>query len=658
MGLVQISLNLLSILIFLLPLFFNSLTFDYYETNKQALLLLFVPLLLVFWTLMMFKEKKVSLTLNKLNLPVVFLAVAFVVSTIFGANNKVESLVTPLGTGVIVALAFLYFVIVNLPIKKEQIVYPLMASAFVLSVMFILQYLRLSEKILPYDFLKDKLWTPAGALIGLLVFLTAVLPLAIEEGLSNSKNTGRSLLGWITSLVVSLGLVTGLIAVFKDAKPLLLPYDASWAIAVDNLRNIKSALIGVGPGHFINAFTQSKPLAINNGNLWSLRFTTSGSYLLQILTEAGLFSFIAYLILMLKAVGAIKKFSSAMVISIIIIFISSVFLPLTVLVLFTLFVLLGLLAKKMETNKISETGVILPTVFVFGSGLLLLTAFWFGFKWYQAEYYLRSSLNAGQENKGAEAYNLQIKAINANPYSERIRLAYSQTNLALAVALARKENLTDQDRNDISTLVQQAIREAKMATALDPGKAANWENLAFIYRNLLNAAAGADQWAIAAYNQAIKLDPLNPLLRLDLGGVFYSLKNYDAAIQQFTIAVNLKPDWANAHYNLSYAFKDKGDIQNAFNEMQNTLALVQPGSDDFNKVSAELEELKKKLPPTPTPTPALGQPSSETLTRPQTEMVEVSPKIELPEKEAAPEIPPESPTPTSEPVEPTPTSQL
>ena len=79
-----------------------------------------------------------------------------------------------------------------------------------------------------------------------------------------------------------------------------------------------------------------------------------------------------------------------------------------------------------------------------------------------------------------------------------------------------------------------------------------------IYRNIINVASGADGWTVAAYRQAITRDPNNPILRLNLGGIYYSAKNYNEASRSFADAISLKPDWANAYYNLSYAlYQDK-----------------------------------------------------------------------------------------------------
>ena len=61
----------------------------------------------------------------------------------------------------------------------------------------------------------------------------------------------------------------------------------------------------------------------------------------------------------------------------------------------------------------------------------------------------------------------------------------------------------------------------------------NWQTHASIYRILIHVAQDADQWSIAAYVRAIQTDPTNPMLRLDLGGVYVTTQNYDQAIRLF-----------------------------------------------------------------------------------------------------------------------------
>ena len=92
---------------------------------------------------------------------------------------------------------------------------------------------------------------------------------------------------------------------------------------------------------------------------------------------------------------------------------------------------------------------------------------------------------------------------------EKYHIDFSRLNLLIANNIARKDKdkITEQDRQTIAQAIQAAIAEAKNVVALNPQRSTNWENLALIYRNIINVAQGADQWTIAAYQRAIVTDP-------------------------------------------------------------------------------------------------------------------------------------------------------
>ncbi|MCH7730516.1 tetratricopeptide repeat protein, partial [Patescibacteria group bacterium] len=279
-----------------------------------------------------------------------------------------------------------------------------------------------------------------------------------------------------------------------------------------------------------------------------------------------------------------------------------------------------------------------------------------------AEITYKNALDALVQNEATLTFNSMREAINLNPRVDRYHASYAQVNLALANSIASKdpEEITDEDRASIAQLIQQAIAEGKATVALNPQRAGNWEVLASIYRSIIPFAQGADQFAIQTYKQAVALDPVNPSLRINLGGVFYSLQNYNDAIRAFELAVLAKPDLANAHFNLSAALRENGEIEAAVEEMKLVLALVDRGTRDYELSKQELEKLNEMLPlPERPEEEETIEATPETLTTP--EAVEEAPiePIELPEEAAPPETPEGetetelSPTPT-----PTPTPTL
>jgi predicted metal-dependent hydrolase len=63
------------------------------------------------------------------------------------------------------------------------------------------------------------------------------------------------------------------------------------------------------------------------------------------------------------------------------------------------------------------------------------------------------------------------------------------------------------------------------------------------------------------------------------------------------IAVQLKPDIANVHYNLAYVFRNLKDYANEKQALETTLKYTEQGSDDYKKVEGELRTVSLQLEP-------------------------------------------------------------
>jgi hypothetical protein len=669
MKLLNLAINYLTIgLIFLFPIFFLPITAEFYPLNKQTLLLVFTGVMTLLWLVKMFLNQTLVFRKTTLDLPVILLALAYLIISLVAIPNKVIAFSAPTGVGTVLTLTLLYFVITNnLALKSlRSLLHALIASTTLLGLVAIFQYLGVAEALISSEkffWLKDKLFTPAGPPLVLIPLLLVGLSLAITLFLKefNKKALLISVLTGGASIIMAVGLILTVAQVLpgKERSLTLLSYRDSWAIAIESLK--LNPLFGVGPGNYSSAFNRFRPVTFNNNDFWNLSFGNASSYPLELLTIGGLLALVPYLFLLLKTFRLWlttyrqkREDSLALLIGTAFVFFlpwlmgnSLIFLSLT----FIFLAALSSLSGRGELVGLKSKTVVLIAL---GAGLLIiLPAFYFWGRVYAADVIYRQSLEALAQNQGVQVYNLQIRTINLNPYSPNYRLVYSQTNFALANAIASQTDLTDQDRTNITQLIQQAIREAKIATSLNPTDAANWENLAQIYRNLLNFAQGADQWAIAAYRQAIATDPINPRIRVNLGGFFYSLQSYEAATRQFENAVELKPDFANGYYNLAAAYRERKMYPEAYQAMQMVVNLLPADSADYQKAINELDELAKMLPTEASPSAQKEAPAKpeEVLTEPQPlPSPVIQPPIKLPE-EAGPEI---SPTPTTQETTPTP----
>ena len=638
------------LLVGILPIFFLPFTTDFYAFNKNIFLYVFVLILLILWGIKIVVNKEVSFRKTPLDLPILAILGAFIISTFVIAPNKFETLWISGGTGTIFFLTTLYFIISNNISKKDlpKVKGALTVSALVLTLISFYQFLGLSESSIAatsrWAFLRDKNWTPAIGLLPLLIFLGTIFVLNIVQIVKQFKknNYSSSFYGLLLSiLIIAGGIAINLFGLIKIGRPITLPYSTSWAIAIESFKNWQIFFFGVGPVSFIDAFSQFKPLSYNLTPFWSFRFGVSGNFYLHLLSTIGILGLSAWLWLVWQVIK-LKK-NSAVFFATLFVFTVMLFYPVSILTIFTLFILLALLAVNSPSGQYTERSVVLPAIILIISILFASTSFYFIGRAYLAEVYFKQSLDAFASNNGNIAYDKQVRAIELNPFSDSYHIAYSQTNLALADSLAGKADLSDQDRQTITSLVQQSIREAKLAVALNRKKIINWENLAQIYRQLISFAEGADQWAITTTKQAISLDPNNPRLKLNLGGIYYAFANYDEAILWFQKTIEDKPNFANGYYNLSAAYREKADYQRAYEYMQATLSLITVGTEDYQKASLELEQLAKNLPAAQATDS--GSQQQEEAVKPQLMEPEplpepvITPPLELPQ-ESAPEINP------------------
>lgn len=264
-------------------------------------------------------------------------------------------------------------------------------------------------------------------------------------------------------------------------------------------------------------------------------------------------------------------------------------------------IVIRVILRKKSILKNKPYLYLIPTLFI----LLLSFSFYLLARASLAEYYFKKSLKSKTVK---EIYDYQKLSITTNPYIEKYRIRFSQTNLIIANSLMDKaknqeasessniiNEMSPQDKQTATKAIQAAIEEAKAAVKLDHQNPTNWANLGNTYRNLLNIAENADSWAISSYQRAIIIDPQNPDYRLALGGVYYLLKKHDEAIKTFQQAVELKPDWPNPYYNLAWAYYQKGEKQKAIANMEITISLLssQNNSSELSKAQKDLEEFKK-----------------------------------------------------------------
>ena len=659
-------------LVFLFPFFFLNFTQEYFVTNKLYLLGFGVLLLVLISTVQIIVSKKISWEKRPFDKLILLFLTSVAVSTLLSSPNKIQALLNPnFGLVMLISLAVLYFYISRIQSEiRVGHARPLQLMSIILSLVTIIFYFQPFKNVaLPQNlaFLKNPGFTPVGAQLDLAILLGFFTIIAIVNLLKKGEETSpqQSIIYHLGSIILSLTAL--LFTVYSIMKPvqtpnlgvstILPPFRLSWFAALEILKNPQTAIIGIGPDNFSAIFTRVKDFAYNQSPLWQINsFNVSRSAILQIFTETGIFGLLAFGLLVVYAIKQILRVGHArplhFILFIYLIVCFFVFSP-SLIVWFLFFVILGLINQTPTTDDhtcflrktptdfdLTDLLPIYLGVIIISLGLIGVSGYFLG-RAYASEYFFKKSIDGIALNNAKLVYDNQRQAIILNPYVERFRSNFAQTNLLIANGIVKKDQtkkISEQDRQTITQAVQASITEAKAVISLNPQKADNWNGLAQIYLNIINAAQGADVWTISAYQRAILADPQNPVYRVSLGGVYYSQNKYDDALRFFEQAISLKPDWPNASYNYAWANFQKKNYPQAVNALQATIKLIDPklNKADYDKVMKELEEFKKMLPEEDGSVNKTNKQTESDLILPTPPAAQINPKLELP-KDASPE---------------------
>ena len=685
------SVVLIGLLFILFPLLFTNLTTDFFTLPKQALLIFVTLALILLFGAKTVLSEKVRIRRTPFDLPVLLFLLAILLSAVFSVS-RFDSFVN----FVPLLFAGLSFFAITYNVKDEKsevvLILSLLTGGALLSLITVFSYFKIY--VFPFDFTKVQNFTTSGSLLDTGLYLLFLLPLGLyfitpfifrkknketqeEKKMDLTKITGFAAL----SIIILIGLVISLYSVLKPGVLQLLPIDSGFqiafaAISQDSGRTFQGLLFGSGYGQFLTDFTRFKQASFNtNPALWNLTFIRSSSFVLELLATAGLLGLLSFLFLCFKALKERPLF-----IPLIVSLALSFVLPLSFFNIGLIFLLLGVYAglKGLKDNQkyfdvelqlvalkkgffafaldegaSRKSGNKALSYFVLGFCIVAALAFgFFAYDYLSANVVFQKSLVAASQNNGQLTYEYQNQALktftgrNVDAY-HRI---FSQTNLALANSLAssvpQNASPSAETSQTIYTLVQQSINAGRQATTLAPFNAINWQNLSSIYRSLIGFGQNADSFAVLAAQQAVKLDPANPQEYIALGGIYYQLRLWDRAQEQFQQAVSLKPDFANAYYNLGHALQEKGDLRGALAQYQTVRTLVLNDKANLDKIDAEIKAIESQL----------GQQASQTQTTTANEPLSIpTPSAVLPKQNPPVKIPGPSETPT---VTPTPASSV
>jgi tetratricopeptide (TPR) repeat protein len=590
----------------LFPIVFIPIILDGFGVGKNLSLMIMAFLALILWTIKLLTVKEKTVKTNKLFWLFLIFVIWSVISFLrLDIGLRIQSLMQPMGFGTIVSLFVLFFVWIQVNDKEEmekQFLF-LTISGLIIGVVSLMVFVLPASK-LPLSIPKNNpllsingAWSLVGSILAEAVLFIFLVFGWIRKLFIKIKEKEEVMVYLVDAVAVAFFSLLFLLSIYRIFKLgwIVLDVNSAWIIAVETFK--RNPIFGVGIGNFAEAFNMFKPASYNLTKYWASVFSGSSMGILQIWTELGIvgMSLVTYLILMvLKFKKTIKFWQIALLLVVVL------FLPLNLISVFLLVWLLSSdVLEKKESKLILNVGENNFNVMPYVVAIIVLIGVCFGSFWvgkmFLGDYYMRESLVAAAKNDGLKTYELQIKAIGINPNLASYRKIYSQTNLALTQSILSEKEISDENKEKASTLIQQSVREAKTAISLNQKNPEYWYNLAAIYKSLIGLVDGAADWSYQAYQQAIIFDPVNPSLYLDMGGLFYAAGNYEQADRSFEEAVVNKNDFANAWYNWANSAKKLNKLEAAVARLEQALKLVPADSGDYETAAKELEVWKKEL---------------------------------------------------------------
>lgn len=681
------SVVLLGILFIIFPLTFTNITTDVFTLPKQLLLSFLVLALLLLYGAKTFFAQSLNIRRTPFDLPMIIFGVTLLLSTIFSVA-KFDSIYNFIP----MLFAVFSFFAITYNVKALKQLYALLTSLLlggaIVSLFAVTNFLKIY--LIPLDFTHSQTFSTLGSVLDQTIYLGALLILGasflypyVKRGIKNvfSDNNIYVPLFGLLSLIILIGFTISIYLLIALQNPLILPLATGFqtafaAISQDSARIILGFLFGTGFGEFSIAFMRFKQAAFNaDPNLWTLTFFRSTSFILELLTTTGILGLAAFVFICYRIFKEKPLF-----IPLIVFIVAAFVLPLGFSHIVLLFIFMGLysslkaisqdknyfdvelsliaskkgffmLSEDASTREQEKYGKILSSIVL---TLIVIFTLIFGFLLFNfasANATFQKSFVSASQNNGSQTYTFQSNTLNTftGKYVDAYYRVFSQTNLALANSLANStpkgSSPSAQTTQTIYTLVQQSINSGRQATTISPSNALNWQNLAIIYRSLIGFGQNAESFAILAARQSAALDPTNPQEYITLGGIYYQLSSWDNAIAAFQQAVNLKPNFANAYYNLAHALIQKGDLQNGLSQLQTVKNLVANDKTSSKKIDDEIKTLQDQI--------AAGTkaPINTNLqgTQPTTALPAQNPPVKIPGPTITPQ-PSVTPSPTSQPT--------
>lgn len=354
-------------------------------------------------------------------------------------------------------------------------------------------------------------------------------------------------------------------------------FTTTFQVAKNVFKN--DVLFGIGPNKFADAWSLYKPSLINGSQFWNTPFSTGVGLIPTLMINSGILVFLSYLVfLVLVLVSGFKnifssikeKYNHTLVLFLLLsiyFFVVSIFysagLSLLILAFITLGIFIGLNAntnnKYLNINFLDDPRKSFFSILALV--VIIITTSGLSFKFMEkfvSVYYYGKTVNA-TDVASAEKYVRKALLLNQNDLYLR---TYSQVYLSkLNELLSKGDDLTDADKVSLQASIDEAVNGAVLATKYNKDNYLNFEILGFVYKNAASIGIkDASAKAIESYTEASRLNPINPLMKLEIARTYFIDKNLKEARKFALESINMKPDFAQGLLFLAELEKGEGNL--------------------------------------------------------------------------------------------------
>jgi tetratricopeptide (TPR) repeat protein len=476
------------------------------------------------------------------------------------------------------------------------------------------------------------------SLIMFLVGMAILLGLAIITSGSEEKNKTLVIPMVILTLVLLSTLIGKTGSVMRVQLPVEVGLSQSASFDVTKSAWKERALLGSGLSNYDLDYLKGKPAEINLTNFWSVKFNEAASRFFTLATSIGILGAAAFLFLigsmlvylfssLVKIFGrkdrgvyTLVGVTAAWVYLTLAFFLypSNITVDFSWWMLTAVFITLSAIVFEKKEEIISETSsprlsLILSFVFVVIIVGFISLIFLEGQKYAAAVAYNKVLTSDAEGAKIEELVDKLNRVVNLDPARD---LYHRNLSIALFAFLNQKvsekgiQNLSEDDRANISNLYFAAEDQIRTAVNLNPQNPDNLIQLAQINQNVIGSKDGAEQEALDNYKASLKVSPRDPSIYYQIGQIYLvmaDIENTKNASQQkpgeqVKLSDKAKENIALARQNFEKAVEFKSNYIPA----QFMIAVCMERLGETEKAIAQLEESQKMNPRDPGITFQLG----------------------------------------------------